>query len=1106
MSLSLTVELDGRKAAAGATRVAEAYFVSLVDSEASGEAGADEVAVLRADEKRWAATLWELLDETRETLENLARSGLDERDQVIADFAEEETRLEQALRRLTGADPGPSMGPQAKQGPLPRAVPPARDRAAEPEVAEVLDGVVRLQATFSSGLVVAWGAAAASGPVPLDVLQGLLGRSGASSSAWADHRVVPLPRATATALAAPVGDVLGWLVALGSEPSEVIGPSLRWLGRVAVWAVELVASGHMVPAMHHLGKKTSGTGRDGGKPATFTVSWEPALADRSRLAALAAALPGAAAAFDPDARPEVFTSAVLTAMVDAICRIAAARVETPAAAPRPHSAADTAEVVIAHFDGTRFDVPARHGLDVAERLERWARPVTGSSAVRLTVTLDPPDGSDLWHLGVLAAGVEREVVPVALALATPDGDRRRLVEGHLSRLERVVPLLRRPGGHRRGEVLLSASEAWELMTETGARAAAAGFGVRIPELSRRRSTPALRIVADASKPSVVGAHQLASVRWSAVFGDVELDAAEIARLAKQARPLVQSRGRWVALDHADLAAAAAALADRAGTTQMTGAEMLRHALGLEGSPLPGGTTVSGNGWAVELLRRAEAVPATRVTTPEGFQGELRSYQADALGWLAFLDGAGLGGCLALDMGLGKTPTVLAHLLATPRTGPVLVVAPPAVVGNWATEAARFAPGLRVVIHHGYDRAEGVELASQVAGADLILTTYGTAVRDVDDLATVAWDRVVVDEAQAIKNPASETARQLRRIPARNRLALTGTPVENGLGDLWSLLDYTNPGLVGTRPHFIAQLSRSGESVKAAADDALRALNGLLVFRRTKAEPAIAAELPERVDQLDHCTMTAEQIGLYQAVIDELLKEQGEGEEPSKGRVLAAITALKQICNHPVAYRADTEPLHGRSGKLGRLDEIVEAVYAADERVLIFTHFAQWGVRLADHLTERFGLPVVCYHGGLPRTTRDRIIADFQAGQGAGALVLSLKAGGTGLNLTAASHVVLYDRWWNPAVEDQARDRAWRIGQTRTVICHRLVCPGTIDERVEEVVAGKRRIADLVLPASSSLDDLDAAQLRAALGLRSDALLADEPTPESDAGDLDEADL
>ncbi len=655
----------------------------------------------------------------------------------------------------------------------------------------------------------------------------------------------------------------------------------------------------------------------------------------------------------------------------------------------------------------------------------------------------------------------------------------------LARLERLYTVLLRAGGQRRGQVYLKQDEAWELMTVTGATLEAAGFDVKVPALSRRSPSPTLRLFTTPSADTVVGAHQLSDVRWSAVFDDVELTAADISRLAAEARPLIRSRGRWVELDRADLKEAAAALAERADQTRMSGAEILRHAVGLEGSPLAGGLTVEGAGWATDLLSRAQDVPTDPVTRPEGFRGQLRSYQAEALAWLGFLDAVELGGCLALDMGLGKTPTVLAHIRRTMGDGTALVVAPPAVVGNWAAEAQRFTPDLKVIVHHGTARASAGALERAIGRADIVITTYGTAVRDIEALSGVAWDRVVLDEAQAVKNPANETAQQLRRLNARMRLALTGTPVENGLGDLWAILDFVNPGLVGARPAFISQLSGEGEQ-------ALRALNGLLVFRRTKSEPEVAAELPDRIDELDHCSMTNEQIGLYQAVLDRLVTSNAdEAGEPRQGAILAAITALKQICNHPAAYEDDGRPLADRSGKLARLEEIVESVFAAGERILVFTHFAEWGKRLADHLTSVTGVPIACYHGGLARGARDKLVADFQNGEGPGALVLSLKAGGTGLNLTAASHVVLYDRWWNPAVEDQARDRAWRIGQTRTVVSHRLVCPGTVDERVEEVVAGKRHIADLVLPKSSSLADLDANQLRVALGIRPESLLTED---------------
>jgi SNF2 family DNA or RNA helicase len=612
-------------------------------------------------------------------------------------------------------------------------------------------------------------------------------------------------------------------------------------------------------------------------------------------------------------------------------------------------------------------------------------------------------------------------------------------------------------------------------------------------MSLRKPSPSLRVFVEETQESVVGANQLANVRWSAVFDGVELTAADVARLAKEARPLIRSGERWVAIDKADLAAAAEALAERANTTQLSGAAMLRLALGIEGAPLRGGVDVVGGGWASDLLAAAAEVASAPAGVPGGFVGELRSYQSEALAWLGFLDKAGLGGCLALDMGLGKTPTMLAHLLAGAGSGPALVIAPPAVVGNWTAEAARFTPELRVVVHHGARRAGADEIAAEVGDADVVVTTYGTAVRDVEALAEVQWARVVLDEAQAIKNPANDTSQQLRRIPARSRIALTGTPIENGLGDLWAILDYANPGLIGARPQFIARMSGDGTATRVDGEDAMRALNGILVFRRTKAEPIIAAELPDQIDELDHCAMTPEQIGMYQALLDTLVTGIGleEGEKPKQGQILAAITALKQICNHPAAYQRDDQPLAGRSGKLARLEEIADAVWAAGEKVLVFTHFAEWGLRLAEHLTDRMETPVSCYHGGLSRTARDAMVKEFQTREGPGALVLSLKAGGTGLNLTAASHVVLYDRWWNPAVEDQARDRAWRIGQTRTVISHRLICPGTVDERVEEVVAGKRRIADLVLPKSSSLADLDSDQLRSALGIRPDAVLTDD---------------
>ena len=456
---------------------------------------------------------------------------------------------------------------------------------------------------------------------------------------------------------------------------------------------------------------------------------------------------------------------------------------------------------------------------------------------------------------------------------------------------------------------------------------------------------------EARPGSTVGVNQLSSVSWSVVFDDVELSATEIARLARQARPWWNlTADGWRSIGSTSNAAAAA-LAERESVTELTGAEILRQSVGLDGSAHGVGVVVHGDSWAKRLVNRAHEVKISLDATPDGFVGTLRAYQAEALAWIDFLDANELGGCLALDMGLGKTPTVLGHLARTAGRGTSLVIAPAAVVGNWAAEAAQFAPDLRVLVHHGAARATDSQLEKEVADADVVITTYATAVRDVDALADVEWTTMVLDEAQAIKNPVSETAQALRRIPARTRLALTGTPIENGVGDLWAILDFTNPGLVGPRAQFVAQLGSDAET-------ALRALNGLLLFRRTKSEPEVAAELPDKIDELDHCTMTIEQIGLYQAVLDDHLAKATDPLTPtSKGAVLAAITALKQICNHPAAYLADDQPLTGRSGKLTRLEEIVESVFAADERMLIFTHFASWGRRLAAHLSEVTGVSI-----------------------------------------------------------------------------------------------------------------------------------------------------
>ena len=1032
-------------------------------SIADGRASADDLALFEADETVSLAVLDRLIGDAEDDLASVRGIKGDERDQVVADFADTLKNLHRTAARLRPLAPSPILAELDDDDDL-------SWEYLEP-------GEVQLQASWIDGQVVVWAAGRGTEPETNDQIADRLEAVGGPPNGWQMHGGVPLPTGVkAEAVSIEMRGALGWLVSIGGGAApEGVGPGLLWLGRAAVEGVRMVARGSVVPTLK-VSPRKDGHGTDA------AVRWAPAFITRTVVEELAAAMPGTVVAVG-NAPSHATTVAVLTAVVEAIMTEAAERIDLKAQPPSAKTITDLGDSMLSRLDGVAFPADTTLSRDMSRRFDQWARPVTDSAHTRLVVQLDPPGSGGVWLMSVHVKQAKGKLIPVDEALRAVEGSRAAMAEW--TRLGRIFPALGRAGVRARGQLALSQDEAWDFMTMVGPTLVATGFEVRAPQISRRKATPSLRLFAENEGGSVVGMHQLSAVAWSVLFDDVELSSAEVARLAKQARPLVHSRGKWVELDRVDLEAAAAALAERADQTKMTGAEILRHSMGLDASGLRGGVVVHGQSWANDVLARAAEATAEPVGQPDGFVGELRSYQVEALSWIGFLDAAELGGCLALDMGLGKTPTVLAHLARTAGKGATLVVAPAAVVGNWAAEAARFAPKLRVVVHHGINRADAKEFTAELASADVVITTYATAVRDVEMLEAANWRTMVLDEAQAIKNSSSDTAQQLRRINARTKLALTGTPIENGVADLWSIMDFTNPGLVGPRPAFVAQMSGDSEG-------ALRALNGILLFRRTKTEPEVAAQLPDKIDELDPCTMTPEQIGLYQAVLDELLRNvTNELGDKKEGAILAAITALKQICNHPAAYNDDGQPLAGRSGKLARLEEIVESVYASGERVLIFTHFATWGRRLADHLTTVTGTPVACYDGSLSRTVRDQMVSHFQALEGPGAMVLSLKAGGTGLNLTNANHVVLYDRWWNPAVEDQARDRAWRIGQSKTVISHRLVCPGTVDEKVEEVVAGKRHIASLVLPKGSSMADLNTDQLRLAFGLRDDELLTED---------------
>ncbi|MHB1873512.1 MAG: DEAD/DEAH box helicase [Streptosporangiaceae bacterium] len=483
-----------------------------------------------------------------------------------------------------------------------------------------------------------------------------------------------------------------------------------------------------------------------------------------------------------------------------------------------------------------------------------------------------------------------------------------------------------------------------------------------------------------------------------------------------------------------------------------------------------------------------------VTVPEHFNASLRPYQQRGLSWLVFLSSLGLGACLADDMGLGKTVQLLAlevtHRAGEPIAGPTLLLCPMSLVGNWQREAARFAPSLRVYAHHGPQRPHGEELERQLGGSDLVVTTYATAIRDIDELAGISWHRVVLDEAQAIKNALSQSAKAVRRLGAGHRVALTGTPVENRLAELWSIMDFLNPGMLGSPEQFRARyaipVERHGQTEPAHR---LRAITRPYVLRRLKTDPAIIDDLPDKIEIKQYCQLTAEQASLYQAVVDDMMEriENSNGIE-RRGNVLAAMAKLKQVCDHPALLLHDRSPIGVRSGKVIRLEEVIDEILAEGDKVLCFTQFTEFAQMLLPHLATRFSTDVGYLHGGTPKARRDELVTSFQSDNGPPIFLLSLKAGGTGLNLTAANHVIHLDRWWNPAVENQATDRAFRIGQTRNVQVRKFVCTGTVEEKIDDMIEEKKALADLVIADGESwLTELSTRDLRKVFELSQDAV-------------------
>lgn len=897
----------------------------------------------------------------------------------------------------------------------------------------------------------------------------------------------------------PLAELLVHRAAAGSWSASV-----AWLHHATLAAVEIAASGRVLPSLRTAGLR-------------WRASWTPIRdleLDELTSSLVSSIPPVVVAASDKPARTQV--DDIINSLVDSVSRMALRDEDWRPPLPRTRASTVVAlrRVTTAlSKDDTVFlgDSVAHEGAfaEWSTQLSEFASVVVGAPDVSLQGRLEPPveeESGIPWSLFLevvdpngttIGFGDVWDDSDVAVTLA--DGSSlsplrtrmRELIDRLASQLAAFAPLADEP---EPSHLELSLDEVSDLLTEGLEACRLAGLPIVTPTGLISRSA---RLTAKASSSSFGGSRGLGTamvdVDWGLALGDIQLTPEEIDELARSNADLVALRGAWVQVDHRQMKSALKRLeAQRRDASELSPAELLRQSISeLERAD---GDDLTAEGWMAELLSGLPDDQLTEATEPPGFTGDLRPYQRRALGWLQFLGRLGLGGCLADDMGLGKTPTALAHLLARSLDRvsrddahlPHLVICPLSVVANWESEAARFTPELTTMIAHGPDRPRGNALIAAAASHDVIITTYGTASRIADELEPIEWDVVVCDEAQAIKNHRTNAASTIRGLHTTQRIALTGTPVENRLTELWAILDALNPGMLGGITWFRETFSTPIESGEGAeALESLRRLTAPFVLRRTKVDRSLVPDLPDKIEQVAWAPLTPEQAGLYQAVVDDFLTSASAATGMERrGLVLATLTKLKQVCNHPAHFLREEETGQaGRSGKLDRFDELVDTMLESGERAIVFTQYREMGKLLSAHLSQRHDVPVPFLHGGTTRTQRQRMVDAFQAEEGPPIQLISLRAGGTGLNLTAASRVVHYDRWWNPAVEDQATDRSWRIGQDKTVFVHKLVCRGTLEERIDTLLSEKRALADAVVGTDESwLTELSTDELRELLSL------------------------
>lgn len=934
------------------------------------------------------------------------------------------------------------------------------------------------------------------------------------------------------ALSVPPVDAPALLAGLPSEdditPGIKIGADLRfwqWAGRMALG---VLVGQRYAPTLVRDDKRC-------------LAVWQPMMDnpnDQASLERLARAMPPICRAVSRDAKAEAPDPRMLLDNFMAISVDAFARWHTDFGRYDP---LDDRTVAGAWLQALLEDSPIVEEESAAslntffEQYRAWAEPIsgpTGGDNFRICFRLDPPH-VDEGAMGIVAPSATKRNWSVRYFLQASDdpsllvpastvwrergatlkflnrkfaAPQERLLAG-LGQASRIfTPIESSLRTARPESCELNVEHAYTFMRETALILQAGGFGVLVPGVEGKLGVK-LNLRPKESRPApkggVVGLsfESIVQYDWQLAIGDATLTPAEFEKLAALKVPLVQVRGQWVEVKPKEIEKAVQFWEKRRNAGELSLQEALRLTLALDAANPAAGlpvVDVAAHGWIGDLMKQlGDDAKAKPVDAPGAFNGTLRPYQAIGLSWLAFLRQWGLGACLADDMGLGKTIQIIALLLYEQAKGngrrkPALLICPTSVVGNWQRELTRFAPGLRVLVHHGATRTKS-DLKQQAAQHDIAISSYALLHRDEKLLSQIEWGDVILDEAQNIKNPSTRQAQAARKLAesAQWRAALTGTPVENRLSELWSIFQFLNPGYLGSQSDFQERFARP---IERAGDEAatrrLRSLVGPFILRRVKTDPNVISDLPQKNEMKVYCPLTKEQATLYEAVVRDSLRQIAKSEGiQRRGIVLATLMKLKQVCNHPAQFVGDGSALPGRSGKLARLTEMLEEVRSVHERALVFTQFAEMGHMLKAYLQASFGDEALFLHGGTPAKVRDKMVERFQHDpNGPMIFVLSIKAGGIGLNLTRANHVFHFDRWWNPAVENQATDRAFRIGQTKNVQVYKYLCVGTFEEKIDDMIERKKALAASIVGASEAwITELSTDQLRDLFALRKEAL-------------------